>query len=60
MFPNWSGWKTLKLALVTITGLVPAVVPAPDLALVVSVLAGITGVVVVLSGSAVGPTLVRK
>jgi hypothetical protein len=60
MFPNWSGWKTVKLLLVSLTGLAPVVTPPAYVALVTAVLSGITGVVVVLSGTAVGPQLARK
>lgn len=59
MFPNWTGWKTVKAILFVATGLVPAVVPAAWQQLAAAVIAGVGGVVVVLSGTSAGPKVVK-
>jgi hypothetical protein len=56
MFPNWTGWKTVKGLLFVATGLV-TLVPEQYRALYSAVLAGVGSVVVVLSGTALGPVV---
>jgi hypothetical protein len=60
LFPNWSGWKTVKLVLAAATALSPTVVPGTYQALVASVLSGVLGVVVILSGTGLGPAQVKS
>ena len=68
MFPNWSCWKTVKLALFiagTVDGALIANAANEPASLVsiantaVAVLGVVGTVVVALSGTAVGPTLVK-
>ena len=59
MFPNWSGWKTVKTLLFIATGFV-ALVPQNYQTLYSTVLAAVGSVVVALSGTSVGPALAEK
>ena len=59
MFPNWSGWKTVQGALFAASALV-ALVPTQYQTLYSTVLGSVGAVVVVLSGTSVGPALVQK
>lgn len=66
MFPNWSGWKTVKLILSAV-GAGAAGIAAAHISDVVTQIATVTGtvdgsllaVVVLLSGTALGPSLVK-
>lgn len=65
MFPNWSGWKTVKLLLSVVGGLVGTLATAGVLPEnVASVIAAVDGtlltLVVTLSGTAMGPSLVKS
>jgi hypothetical protein len=68
MFPNWSGWKTVKLVLFvlgTVDGALIANAANEPASLVnvanvaVTVLGVVGTLVVALSGTAVGPALVK-
>lgn len=68
MFPNWSGWKTVKLGLFvlgTVDGALIANAANEQASLVnvanvaVTVLGVLGTLVVALSGTAVGPALVK-
>lgn len=58
MFPNWSGWKTVKALLYVAGGLV-TVVPSQWQTLYAAVVAAVGSIVVVLSGTSLGPQLVK-
>jgi hypothetical protein len=68
MFPNWSGWKTVKLALTGIGIAASAIAASSSMGAAVQAIASTVGaidgsvlaVVVVLSGTSMGPALVRK
>lgn len=67
MFPNWTGWHTIKIALASLTtfagGLVagfPGTVTAHDAGVAVILLGAITGAVVTASGSSSGPALAAR
>jgi hypothetical protein len=57
-FQNWTGWKTVKMILFLLTGLVP-IVPAQYQTLASEVLAALGTIVVTLSGTNLGPTVVK-
>jgi len=57
-FPNWTGWKTVKLVLALATGLLPIVPPAYS-TLATETLAAIASIVVTLSGTSMGPTVTK-
>ena len=59
MFPNWTGWKTVKTALFILGGLAPTVVPAQYQALAAALIGGIGSIVVVLSGTSAGPAMAK-
>ena len=65
MFPNWTGWKTVKLVLATLAAAAGGIGAAglggvsTDAVIVGTVLSALTGVVVVFSGTAAGPKMVR-
>jgi hypothetical protein len=56
MFPNWTGWKTVK-ALLYVAGGFVAIVPTEYRVLYSTVVAAVGSLVVVLSGTALGPTV---
>jgi hypothetical protein len=58
MFPNWTGWKTVKVGLFVLGGFIP-LVPAQYQTLASTALAALGSVVVVLSGTSVGPTVTK-
>ncbi len=60
MFPNWTGWKTVKALLFVAGGVLPSVLPSQYQALAAAIVAGIGGVVVVLSGTSIGPAMAAK
>lgn len=60
MFPNWTGWKTVKALLFVAAGVVPSLVPAQYQAIASAVLGGIGSIVVVLSGTNAGPAMAVK
>ena len=60
MFPNWTGWKTVKTLLFLVGGLVPTVVPEQYKALAAAVVGAIGSIVVVLSGTSIGPAMAAK
>lgn len=60
MFPNWTGWKTVKTLLFVAAGIVPSLVPSQYQALASAILGGIGSVVVVLSGTNSGPAMAAK
>ena len=60
MFPNWTGWKTVKTLLFLVGGLVPTVVPEQYQALAAAVVGAIVSIVVVLSGTSIGPAMAAK
>ncbi len=60
MFPNWTGWKTVKTLLFLVGGLVPTVVPEQYQALAAAVVGAIGSIVVVLSGTSIGPAMAAK
>jgi len=59
MFPNWTGWKTIKTILFVATGFV-TLVPQQYQQLVSVSLAAIGSIVVVLSGTNAGPAMAAK
>ena len=60
MFPNWTGWKTVKTLLFLVGGLVPTVVPEQYQALAAAVVGAIGSIIVVLSGTSIGPAMAAK
>ena len=60
MFPTWTGWKTVKTLLFLVGGLVPTVVPEQYQALAAAVVGAIGSIVVVLSGTSIGPAMAAK
>ena len=60
MFPNWTGWKTVKGLLFVLGGLVPVLVPASYQALASGIVAAVGSVVVILSGTNAGPAMAAK
>ena len=60
LFPNWTGWHWIKTALIVLTMAAPTWLPQPWQVPVMQILAGIAGVVVLLSGSALGPAMLKK
>ena len=56
MFPNWTGWKTVKALLFVAGGFIP-LVPTTYQTLANVTLAAIGTIVVTLSGSPIGPTV---
>lgn len=67
MFPNWTGWKTVKLVLSVIGTAAGSVAAAHqgstigNVATIVSTLdTALLGVVVILSGSNMGPAMAPK
>jgi hypothetical protein len=66
MLPNWTGWKTVKTTLATLTTFAasmalgfPNTVIAHDMTIAGIVLGSLTTAVVVASGTSIGPTLVK-
>ena len=59
MFPNWTGWKTVKTILFVATGFV-SLIPAQYQTLYSTVVAAVGSIVVVLSGTNVGPAMAPK
>jgi hypothetical protein len=68
MFPNWTGWKTLKLILTAVGAGAGVLAASPVVGPTVQAIAAVTGVidastlavVIVLSGTSAGPEIVRK
>lgn len=59
MFPNWTGWKTVKILLFILTGFA-TLVPEAWRPLYTTTLAAVGSIVVVLSGTPMGPSVVGK
>jgi hypothetical protein len=59
MFPNWTGWKTVKLILAVLSAGSSAL-PAPYNVDVGTVLSAVLAVVVILSGTNAGPAMAAK
>lgn len=59
MFPNWTGWKTVKALLFVASGFV-SVVPTQYQTIYSAVVAAVGSIVVVLSGTNAGPAMVHK
>ena len=60
MFPNWTGWKTVKAVLFVLGGLVPTIVPSEYQHLAAVIVGAVGSIVVVLSGTSAGPVVLSK
>ena len=60
MFPNWTGWKTVKAILFVLGGLVPTVLPAQYQQVAAAIVGAVGSIVVVLSGTNAGPAMAVK
>jgi hypothetical protein len=66
MFPNWTGWKTIKIVLASLTTFsasmaagFPGSVTAHDFTVAGIILGALTVGVVTASGTSAGPTLAK-